>query len=192
MIGKPVFQAEPHSGDDFMTIIELGALGEFLGAVGVIATLVYLAIQIRQNTRSLNASQRLALAQTYQMRSDGLQNMLVHAASSTIGGIIFKATEAGYPDDIAALDTLTAEEWSRFRQWHIAQQAHWDNMHFQYQQGFLDEEYYQDEFVKRVQRLWPAWQAMRLTGGRRSFVDELRRIDALRPQADESETSSVE
>jgi hypothetical protein len=175
-----------------MTIMELGALGELLGAVGVIATLVYLAIQIRQNTRSLDAAQRLALAQTYQMRSDGLQNMLVHAASSTIGGIIYKATEAGYPDDITALDTLSAEEWSRFRQWHIAQQAHWDNMHFQYQQGFLDEEYYQDEFVRRVQRLWPAWQALRLTGGRRSFVDELRRIDALRAQADESETSSDE
>ncbi len=192
MSSKPVFQAEPHSGDDFMTIIELGALGEFLGAIGVIATLAYLAIQIRQNTRSLDASQRLALAQTYQMRSDALQNMLVQAASSTVGGIIYKVTQAGYPDDLAALDTLTAEEWSRFRQWHIAQQAHWDNMHFQYQQGFLDEEYYQDEFVKRVQRLWPAWQAMRLTGGRRSFVDELRRIDALRPQADESETSSEE
>ena len=192
MSDKPVFQSAPHSGDDFMTIIELGALGEFLGAIGVIATLAYLAIQIRQNTRSLNASQRLALAQTYQMRSDGLQNMLVHAASSTIGGIIYKATAAGYPDDIAALDTLTAEEWSRFRQWHIAQQAHWDNMHFQYQQGFLDEEYYQDEFVKRVQRLWPAWQAMRLTGGRRSFVDELRRIDALRPPATKSETSGEE
>lgn len=189
MSGMPVFQAEPHSGDDFMTIMELGALGELLGAVGVIATLVYLAIQIRQNTRSLDASQRLALAQTYQMRSDALQNMLVHAASSIIGGIIYKVTEAGYPDDIAALDTLTDEERSRFRQWHIAQQAHWDNMHFQYQQGFLDEEYYQDEFVKRVQRLWPAWQALRLSGGRRSFVNELRRIDASRPKAAQPETS---
>ena len=175
-----------------MTIIELGALGEFLGAIGVIATLAYLAIQIRQNTRSLNAAQRLALAQTYQMRSDGLQNMLVHAASSSIGGIIYKATEAGYPEDLAALDTLTGEEWSRFRQWHIAQQAHWDNMHFQYQQGFLDEEYYQNEFVKRVQRLWPAWQAMRLTNGLGSFIDELRRIDALRQKADQSDITSEE
>lgn len=165
-----------------MTIIELGALGELLGAVGVIATLVYLSIQIRQNTRSLDATQRLALAQTYQMRSDALQNMLVQAAASDIGGIIYKVTAAGYPDDIGALDTLTPEERSRFRQWHIAQQAHWDNMHFQYQQGFLDEEYYRDEFVKRVQRLWPAWQALRLTGGRQSFFDELRRIDALRPK----------
>ena len=28
-------------------------------------------------------------------------------------------------------------------------QTHWDNMHFQYQQGFLDEEYYRDAFAER-------------------------------------------
>jgi len=165
-----------------MTIMELGALGELLGAFGVIATLVYLAVQVRQNTRSLEDSQRLALAQTYQMRSDALQTMLVQAASSTIGAILYKVTAAGYPEDLAALDVLSPEERSRFRQWHIAQQAHWDNMHFQYQQGFLDEEYYRDEFAKRVSRLWPAWQALRLTSGRKSFFDELRRLETLQMQ----------
>ena len=35
-----------------MTIMELGAMAEFLGSIGVIATLIYLAIQIRQNTGS--------------------------------------------------------------------------------------------------------------------------------------------
>ncbi len=44
-------------------IIELGALGEFLGSIGVIATLIYLAIQIRQNTRTMNQGQRVAMAQ---------------------------------------------------------------------------------------------------------------------------------
>ena len=39
-----------------MSIMELGALGEFLGSIGVIATLIYLAIQIRQNTRSVRDS----------------------------------------------------------------------------------------------------------------------------------------
>lgn len=159
-----------------MTIVELGALGEFLGAIGVIATLVYLSVQVRQNTRSLEASQRLALAQTYQMRSDALQTMLVQAASSEIGGIISRLTEAGYPTNVGALDGLTTEERSRFRQWQIAQQAHWDNMHFQYQQGFLDEEYYRDAFAERVRRLWPVWKALGLTGGRKSFFDELERL----------------
>ena len=32
----------------------LGNIGEFLGSIGVIATLIYLAIQIRQNTDATN------------------------------------------------------------------------------------------------------------------------------------------
>ena len=65
-----------------MTLMELGALGEFLGAIGVIATLAYLAVQIRQNTRAMQEGRRLALAQTYQMRADALQEMMVAAANS--------------------------------------------------------------------------------------------------------------
>ena len=34
-----------------MSIIELGALGEFLGSIGVIATLIYLAALFRGYTR---------------------------------------------------------------------------------------------------------------------------------------------
>ena len=34
-----------------MSISELGSLGEFVGSIAVLATLIYLAMQIRQNTR---------------------------------------------------------------------------------------------------------------------------------------------
>jgi len=159
-----------------MTLNDLGDLGNFVGAIGVIATLAYLAVQVRQNTHSLEAAQRLALAQTYQLRADALQSMVVEAASSPIGAIIVKLTEAGYPEDLTALDRLTPEERGRFRLWQIAQQTHWDNMHYQYQQGFLDPEYYGDAFAERVVRLWPTWQALGLTGGRKSFFDEVERL----------------
>ena len=33
-----------------MTVVELGALGEFVGSIATIATLLYLAVQVRQNT----------------------------------------------------------------------------------------------------------------------------------------------
>ena len=158
-----------------MTLMELGAIGEFLGAIGVIITLIYLAVQIRQNTRAMDESRRLALAQTYQMRADALQEMVVNAANSAIGGIIVKLTEQGYPENVAALDVLSAEERGRFRLWQIAQQTHWDNMLYQYQQGFLDDEYFQDAFRERVARLAPTWEALNLTGGRRSFFQEVRR-----------------
>ena len=39
-----------------MSIQDLGALGEFVGSLGVIVTLIYLAIQIRSNTRATKAS----------------------------------------------------------------------------------------------------------------------------------------
>ena len=160
-----------------MTIMELGALGEFVGAVGVVVTLAYLAIQIRQNTHAMEEGKRAALAQTYQMRADGLQQMLVQAAESDhIGPIITKLTQAGYPENVASLEGLTPEERGRFRQWQIAQQTHWDNMFYQYQQGFLDEEYYRGAFRERVGRLAPIWEALNVTGSRRSFVHEIERI----------------
>ncbi len=39
-----------------MTLEDLGNIGEFVGAVGVVVTLVYLAVQIRRNTISVRAS----------------------------------------------------------------------------------------------------------------------------------------
>jgi thymidylate synthase ThyX len=39
-----------------VSIQELGSLGEFLGAIGVIVSLIYLATQIRQNTRAIRSS----------------------------------------------------------------------------------------------------------------------------------------
>lgn len=157
-----------------MNIVELGALGEFLGSIVVLITLVYLSVQVRQNTRSMEEGRKLALAQTYQMRSDALQMMLVRAADSDhIGPIISKLTGEGYPEDISALEHLSNEDRGRFRQWQIAQHTHWDNMFFQYQQGFIDEEYYRDSFRERVRRLAPTWKALSVTSARRSFDAEI-------------------
>ena len=50
-------------------------------------------------------------------------------------------------------------------------------MHFQYHQGFLDEEYYEEAFKERVVRLAPTWRALNLTGGRKSFFAEIERLE---------------
>src|SRR4030095_6001368 len=90
-----------------MTLQYWGAIGEMVGALAVVVTLIYLAKQIRLNTHAMDEGRKLALAQTYQMRSDALQAMLVHAADSEhVGPIIIKLTEFGYPEDIRSLDTL--------------------------------------------------------------------------------------
>ena len=139
-----------------MTLQDWGAIGSMIGALSVVVTLIYLTKQIRLNTQALEDGRKLALAQTYQLRSDALQAMLVDAADSVhIAPIIMKLTELGYPKDVAALEQLSHEERARFRLWQIAQQTHWDNMFFQYQHGYLDLESYQDSFKQRVRRLAP-------------------------------------
>jgi hypothetical protein len=49
-------------------------------------------------------------------------------------------------------------------------------MFYQYQQGFIDPEYYANEFRVRVRRLAPVWQALGLLGGRPSFRSEIESI----------------
>lgn len=46
-----------------MSIVELGALGEFVGALGVVASLIYVGVQVRQNTRVVRSEMRLGLAE---------------------------------------------------------------------------------------------------------------------------------
>lgn len=46
-----------------MTLEDLANIGEFVGAIGVIVSLVYLAVQIRQNTRTMRAATYESLAQ---------------------------------------------------------------------------------------------------------------------------------
>ena len=45
----------PRDGGELVTLSELGAIGEFLGSILTLITLVYLAIQVRQNTRHVQA-----------------------------------------------------------------------------------------------------------------------------------------
>ncbi|MGD8282141.1 MAG: hypothetical protein PVF69_13350 [Gemmatimonadota bacterium] len=52
-----------------MTIQDLGSIGELIAAIATVATLGYLAVQIRQNTRSVRASSRLAVSRTYNEHS---------------------------------------------------------------------------------------------------------------------------
>lgn len=78
----------------------IGAIGEVVGALGVIATLGYLATQIRQNTASVRAS-------TLQDMSEASASFLGLIASDNELSRIFVA-------GLADLEALTAEDRVRF------------------------------------------------------------------------------
>ena len=71
-----------------MSIMELGALGEFLGVFPLVATLIYLAIQVR---RAKEQSEKAVL----EARTTGIRELaLTQAASEGLAAVLVKAEEA--------------------------------------------------------------------------------------------------
>ena len=48
----------------------IGAIGEVTGAITVVITLVYLSIQIRQITRSMDETRKVEIARSVQSRTE--------------------------------------------------------------------------------------------------------------------------
>ena len=84
-------------GFETMSIAELGALGEFVASFGVVATLVYLAIQTRQNTRAV----RINTAQTV---TEELQEVVGLLASDE--GLSKVFLEAGQAEELSSISRL--------------------------------------------------------------------------------------
>jgi hypothetical protein len=123
----------------------LGNLGNFVGAIGVVGSLVYLAIEVRQsrestnaNTRALDDARRLALAQTYQARSAALQeSALFVAGSADFAEIYTRFSDPTMPRAaaVAAFAQFSAAERFRCYNFLNAHRIRLDNLVFQYQQG---------------------------------------------------------
>ncbi len=82
-----------------MTIADLGAIGEFVGSILVLVTLIYLAIQIHQTKQSLQS------ASLHSGISSMSQNNALFAANQDFADIIVKVL-----DD----DELSSTEWMRY------------------------------------------------------------------------------
>ena len=101
-----------------LTIQDLGALGELLGSVAVLATLVYLALQTRQNTMAIGAqidATRLGTQQTLNL----LPLMYPELRQATSDDLVDDLVEADQPLDHMLLHSsriaaLLWMQWSRF------------------------------------------------------------------------------
>ena len=106
----------------------LGNYGEFVGAIAVVVTLIFLTLQIRQNTREMVASRRHDLARADQ---DGLIAMAAHAS------VIAKMNQTSAPQ----WDSPAEEQEA----WFLCKAGFrsWENFAWQYENGYLDAEDFQ-------------------------------------------------
>lgn len=112
-----------------MTLSELGALGEFVGAVLTLATLAYLAIQIRQNT----AQQRREEVSSIQQ---GQNSVVAQLRDPRVMGAFARGAAGKNP---SIEDRAVAQNWV------IQYLNHFQIVHDLHQSGSaaLDEEQYQ-------------------------------------------------
>lgn len=111
----------------------IGAIAELAGAAGVIASLAYLAVQIRQNTNQMERTARAARGQSYQDLLAGLQNHLAPVGMDESMSDIFQR-------GLYSFESLSELEKFRFN-WifggHIVTN---ENAFYQGKDGILSEE----------------------------------------------------
>ena len=107
-----------------MSVIELGAVGEFLGAIAVVATLVYLTTQIRQSTRSM-ASQAHA-----QVAAEMQHNLRAMSQDDALAIAFRKATRGEHLEPL---------EVTKLTFWFFAFGRGWESHIIQAKLGALEE-----------------------------------------------------
>ena len=155
----------------------LGNYGEFIGAIAVVATLFYLAVQVRHtkeateaNTKALEESQKIARTDSYLRRADVMERSMVQSALSEELADILLKTRRGTIDQLTELERLRLEMWERARMIRVESQF------YQWQQGLLDDEYYEYQFKFVVRAVGPLWEALGLSFERPSLRCEVARI----------------
>jgi hypothetical protein len=104
----------------------VGAIAELAGAIGVILSLIYLASQIRQNTRSLQAS-------TFQsMHDSAVQRLLAVADNDGLADRYLQGMQD--PSSLHGRERLQLDQFLQ------AMLRGFENYYYQHQKGLLEQE----------------------------------------------------
>ena len=152
----------------------IGAVAELIGALGVIASLLYLAGQVRAGAR--------ASAVAAKLESTGLLNKFIDLL------IVNPELSDIHMRGIVSLDALTKEEYLRFS--NMSLKAFWffSASYFQFREGSISEDdFYEHRAVMRYwlrgqgcRTWWAKFGRMSMSPVFRQFVDaEILAVDAV-------------
>ena len=160
-----------------MKKIDIGKSFGILANVGVLIGIFLLLVELDQNGDLLRA-------QIHQARSDNLESLYTaQADSERFAPAWRKLQNAGGPQDVTALDVLDDLEKARISQYLVGRLNGFDNLFYQYRNGFLDEEFYETRVVRTVQVLEPTLRELglldspALTASFRAEIERIRLAD---------------
>ena len=148
-----------------MTLAELGSIGEFVAAIATLGTLVYLALQIRQNTETVRIGASQAILASL---NESLQSAAASADSARV-------LVLGQND----FDELPDDEKAQFIVWVFAWFRVLEQAYYYHRNGYLADEIWEGQVAHLRQvvsgKAVKEWWAVRRSFYSRSFqsfVDE--------------------
>jgi hypothetical protein len=123
----------------------LGAIGELVSAIAVLATLVYLAVQVRHSRTILEENRKIALSEVYSQRAHyRLEQVMQNIDSPNIAKVLAPARGV-------------SEEQFVIQEIHQRAIIHFDNMLYQGELGLIPEP--ELEKLKDILRSnYPLWE----------------------------------
>ena len=140
--------------------------------IGVVFGLFLLLVELNQNSD-------LVRAQIHQARSDTQVARYENRADTEhVVPLLEKIGLAGGFANLSSNDELTSEELYRLRAYLQGRHQDYDNLFYQYQQGYLDEEYYQFSVSSAIRIFSPWWDKFGILENSRrpSYDAEIRRL----------------
>jgi len=139
------------------------AASSIVGTIALALTVVYLAIQVRRNTKA-------TYSQTYQFATQALGDMAALVGETKDKARVFSV-------GMAEPDKLDKDEYSQFAYLGISLFRRYENVYFQYQSGMIDDDFW---FGHKDNLLWffhrpgtQVWWKERRLGFSRSFREFL-------------------
>ena len=155
----------------------IGAIGEIVGATAVVATLVYLAVQIRNSTRIARSATRQSIAETAMAMGTDL------VADRDLATALLADLKNQEVDEV---------DWTRLMARNYVGMRHYENIHYQYLSGMLEEDEWQG-FRRNLKSILK-WRSMREYWRNESqyFSDAFRAEVAAAQQESDCENSRMD
>ena len=118
-----------------MNIMELGAIGEMVSGIAVVASLVFVGLQIRHNTGAVQSSTQQSLHGSWA----GTTTALAVDPNEALAKLVVRGRDS--------YGELEADERLRFDSFAAATFGQWETSFYQYQKRMLEPE------------LWTAWDS---------------------------------
>ena len=140
-------------------------IAEIVALAAVVGGLIAIVIELRQTQSALRA-------QAYQARAlEVISAMREYSANPELEILLrdFFANEL-------TVETASPQELSQLRSHFYFRRTDLDNEHYQYQNGFLDSDFYHTTTEPEIKAFSPYWRAFGIPEPRQQFAEEVDRI----------------